>query len=201
MLSLSLESPTGSGVRAYACAFPPRTFRPFWPQRVLLRTQSTCLRLYDNTIMIKLAIRPVRHQKKKQNERPGATVPIERRSKPSIDEGRRGGAKNNKLEQNRRRRGRTCFCPLRTVKSFLPRGSWILKAARHDKHRGMYPFTAVSRRHRHRIYAKKHFSRGARGQGYGVERRSKSPRSEEEEEAVPRWGSAAGCCLNEIENE
>ena len=34
---------------AVACvrAFP-RTFRPFWPQTGLLRTQSTCLRLYDN---------------------------------------------------------------------------------------------------------------------------------------------------------
>ena len=34
---------------AAACvrAFP-RTFRPFWPQTGLLRTQSTCLRLYDN---------------------------------------------------------------------------------------------------------------------------------------------------------
>ena len=73
--SLSLESPTGSGVSAYACAFPPRTFRPFWPQRVLLRTQSTCLRLYDNTIMIKLAIRPIRHQKK--NKMNGRGLPYQ----------------------------------------------------------------------------------------------------------------------------
>lgn len=34
-------------VAACVRAFP-RTFRPFWPQTGLLRTQSTCLRLYDN---------------------------------------------------------------------------------------------------------------------------------------------------------